>query len=60
MPPSLAQVGAPDVRLGDEVVLLGRLGAAEITAHELAAWKGSVSYDILTGWRVRLPRVYRE
>lgn len=50
----------PGVRLGDEVVLLGRQGSAEITAHELAAWKGSVSYDILTGWRARLPRVYRE
>lgn len=50
----------PRVELGDEVVLLGRQGEEEITAHELAAWKGSVSYDILTGWRARLPRVYRE
>ena len=50
----------PEARLGDEVVLLGRQGPAEITAHELAVWKGSVSYDILTGWRARLPRVYRE
>ena len=50
----------PGVELGEEVVVLGRQGEEEITAHELAAWKGSVSYDILTGWRARLPRVYRE
>jgi alanine racemase len=48
----------PEVRLWDEVVLLGRQGADEISVHELAAWKNSVSYDVLTGWRARLPRIY--
>ncbi len=49
----------PEVRLGEEAVLMGCQGAEEITAHDVAALKRSVSYDILTGWRSRLPRVYR-
>ncbi|MCG3155744.1 MAG: Alanine racemase 1 [bacterium] len=44
----------------DEVVILGRQGTEEISVHELAAWGGTVSYDIMTRWSVRLPRVYRE
>ena len=48
----------PAAQAGDEAVLLGRQGAEEITAHDLAALKRSVSYDVLTGWRARLPRVY--
>ncbi|MDB6064395.1 MAG: Alanine racemase [Pedosphaera sp.] len=47
----------PEARLWDEVVLMGRQGAEEISVHELAQWKNSVSYDVLAGWRARLPRV---
>jgi alanine racemase len=49
----------PAVEVGDEVVLLGRQGAEEITAHEVAALARSVSYDVLAGWRHRLPRVLK-
>jgi alanine racemase len=48
----------PGAALWDEVVLMGRQGHEEITAHDLAMIKNSVSYDVLTGWRERLPRVY--
>lgn len=48
----------PVVAIGDEAVLMGRQGAEEITVHELAALKRSVSYDILVSWRSRLPRIY--
>lgn len=48
----------PAARLWDEAVVMGQQGADEITVHEVARLKGSVSYDILTGWRSRLPRVY--
>jgi len=51
--------GVPGVGLWDEVVLMGRQGEEEIDVHEIARLKGSVSYDVLTGWRARLPRVYR-
>ena len=50
--------GIAGVSLWDEAVIMGRQGEMEITAHDLARWKGSVSYDILTGWRNRLPRVH--
>ena len=48
----------PSAGIGDEAVLLGRQGDEEITAQEVAVLKRSVSYDVLTGWRARLPRVY--
>jgi alanine racemase len=47
----------PEARLWDEVVLMGKQGNEEISVHELAQWKNSVSYDVLAGWRARLPRI---
>jgi alanine racemase len=49
----------PDACRWDEVVIMGRDGSDEISAHEIARWKKSVSYDVLVGWRSRLPRVYK-
>jgi alanine racemase len=49
----------PGVKVGDEVVLLGRQGAEEITATEMAGWIGSIPYEILCGIGKRVPRVYR-
>jgi hypothetical protein len=40
----------------DEAVLMGRQGDVEITVHDLATLKHSVSYDVLTSWRLRLRR----
>ena len=48
----------PEAAAWDEVLLMGRQGESEITPHDLAAWKGTVSYEVLTGWRSRIPRVY--
>ncbi len=48
----------PTAEVGDEAVLLGRQGEAKITAHDLALLNRSVSYDVLAGWRARLPRIY--
>jgi alanine racemase len=48
----------PSAQLWDEAVLMGRQGDEEISVHEVAKLKGSVSYDVLTGWRSRLPRIY--
>ena len=49
----------PEARLWDEAVLMGRQGAEEISVHDVAKLKNSVSYDILTSWRARLPRLYK-
>jgi alanine racemase len=46
----------PQAQMWDEAVLMGRQGGAEITVHDLAKLKNSVSYDVLTNWRLRLRR----
>jgi alanine racemase len=45
------------VTLGDEVVIIGRQGAAEITADELAAKLGTINYEIVTSISHRVPRL---
>jgi alanine racemase len=50
----------PAARLWDEVVIMGKQGDDEISVHDLAAWGGTVSYDIMARWSVRMPRVYKE
>ncbi len=44
----------PAVEVGDEVVLMGRQGAEEILAAELAEKAGTIAWEIFTGigWRV--------
>lgn len=48
----------PGVEKGEVVTVLGRDGQEEITAHEIASWRNTVSYDILAGWGPRLERLY--
>lgn len=50
----------PETRPWDEVVILGKQGSDEVSVHDLATWGGTVSYDIMTRWSVRMPRVYVE
>ena len=50
----------PTAQLWDEAVLMGRQGEEEISVHEMAHLRNSVSYDVLTSWRGRLPRIYVE
>jgi alanine racemase len=49
--------GAP-VTEDDELVLLGAQGDERITARELAATAGTISYEVVTAMSRRLPRVY--
>lgn len=49
----------PRVSAGDEVVLIGRQGHAEIEVNELAGWFGTVPWEVLTSITYRVPRVYR-
>ncbi|MCP3428621.1 alanine racemase [Opacimonas viscosa] len=46
----------PAVALNDEVVLMGGQGKEWIDPRDLVPWKKTVCYEILTGWRARLPR----
>jgi alanine racemase len=55
---TLLDVTEAGAGLGDEVVLLGRQGDEEITAVELAAHAGTISWEILCHLGLRLPRRY--
>ena len=46
----------PQAQMWDEAVIMGRQGDVEITVHDIAKLKNSVSYDVLTNWRLRLRR----
>ena len=46
------------VRLGEEVVLLGEQSNERIHPQEVAEWAETIPYEILTGISERVPRVY--
>ena len=46
----------PQAQMWDEAVLMGKQGADEITVRDIATLKKSVTYDVLTNWRLRLRR----
>ena len=48
----------PQVACGDEVVLLGEQLGERISAEELAGLSHTISYELLCGFRARLPRIY--
>ena len=45
---------------GDEVVLIGRQGANEITTERLARLAGTIPYEIVCSITERVPRVYKK
>lgn len=47
---------APSVRVGDDVVLLGRDGDQEITVAELAELMGTITYEVTCLISARVPR----
>lgn len=50
----------PQVKTGDEVVLMGQQGSQKIGAEEIASLAGSFSYELISCFADRLPRVYLE
>jgi alanine racemase len=46
----------PEAQMWDEAVIMGKQGSEEITVHDIAKLKNSVSYEVLTSWRLRLRR----
>jgi alanine racemase len=46
----------PEAGMWDEAVIMGEQGGESITARDMAQLKNSVTYDVLTGWRLRLGR----
>lgn len=48
----------PAIEVGDEAVVIGRQGNAEIMATELAERAGTIAWEIFTGIGTRVARVY--
>jgi len=55
----MIDVGDDPVLVGDEVVLLGRQGGAEVDASEWAARLGTIAYEVVCGIGPRVPRCHR-
>ena len=49
----------PSAKWGDTATLLGKNGSGEITAHEVAQWAETNSYEILCNISKRVPRIVR-
>jgi alanine racemase len=47
----------PDVRQGDEVVLIGEQGGEQITAEDVAERLGTINYEVVSEILARVPRV---
>lgn len=47
-----------DVKVGDEVVLIGRSGAEEITSYEWAKKLNTITYEVTCQINQRVPRIY--
>jgi alanine racemase len=50
----------PDVKLNDEVVLMGESAGQSVTAEYLAKTAGTLSYEVTCGIGSRVPRVFVE
>jgi len=52
--------GIDGVKAGDEVVVFGRSGGADLSADEVAALIGTINYEVITVVNARVPRIYRQ
>lgn len=50
--------GVTGVVPGTVATLIGRDGDASVSVDEVAAWAGTISYEVLTGLTPRLPRIW--
>lgn len=47
-----------DVKMGNEVILLGKNAEYEITADDMGAIAGTIGYEVICGISKRVPRIY--
>jgi alanine racemase len=48
----------PDVEVGDEVVLIGKMGNDNISPLDVARWSDTISYEVICRIGRRIPRIY--
>jgi len=56
----MVDIGSSSAYNGDEVVLLGEGGDAQIRIEDLAAWANTIPHEVLTSINTRVPRVYQD
>jgi alanine racemase len=49
-----------DVKVGDEVLLIGEQNGLKVSAEDLARWCETISYEITCGINRRVHRIYRD
>ena len=49
--------GMEEIKVGDEVVLIGRSGDERISAGQLAAWGDTIHYEIVTRLNPTIPKI---
>ncbi|MDR3672034.1 MAG: alanine racemase [Holophaga sp.] len=54
----MVDIGQDEAYVGDEVTLVGRDGAEEVSLGEMAELCDTIPYEILCGFNDRLPRIY--
>jgi alanine racemase len=54
----MVNLGDDRAEIGDEVVLVGRMGQEEITAAEIAERMGTIPYEVTCMINARVPRLY--
>lgn len=47
----------PQIRIGDEVVLIGKSGNETLSADQIASLTGTINYDVVTGIHPDIPRI---
>lgn len=47
----------PDVKVEDEVILLGRAGEQVVSAEMMADWSGTINYEVTTRIAEHVPRL---
>lgn len=50
--------GISNIKVGDEVILIGESGKNKITAQDIAELMGTISYEVICMLKSRIPRVY--
>jgi alanine racemase len=47
----------PEVKIENEVVLMGRAKSTAVTAEDFASWAGTINYEVTTRINERIPRI---
>jgi alanine racemase len=50
--------GSPDAKVGDEVIVFGTQGDAEIPLEEVASWSETLPYEVMCTIGKRVTRIY--